>query len=88
MKNKRSANKRKKHATSITVRLQQRLSRLKRFAAKNFISLLSIGISVLSSFIIYWLAYSEPDIRAITTSQEIVSYSHPIKDKNGGCLYY
>jgi hypothetical protein len=60
-------------------------SKVKRFFGRNVIALLAILFSAATTFFVYYLAYSEPDIRVFPVSQSRAS--QPIKDKNGSCTY-
>jgi len=60
----------------------------KQFIRRNSVGLLSILVSVLTALLIYYLAYSEPDIRPMTELTSPVEISQPTKDKNGNCFYY
>lgn len=61
---------------------------LKEFIIHNFVALLTLGISVIVSVIIYYLSVLEPDIRP--TKNEPVSHliGKPIKDKDENCNYH
>jgi hypothetical protein len=63
---------------------------IKEFISKHFVALLSIVMSMCTSFAIYYLAYSEPDIRSVASPDGAfkTSISSPIEDKGGDCFYY
>ena len=45
------------------------------------------GIGVLTSFTVYYLAYSEPDIRALRAMKMVALSSECVVKKDGGCFY-
>lgn len=61
--------------------------KVKRFLGQHFVSLLALVVTVLTSFTIYFLAYSEPDIRFLK-SDNILDMTQAIKTKDGNCLYH
>jgi hypothetical protein len=74
----------KKPLSNLHVRIDR--SKVKKFLATHFVSLTALVITVLTSFVIYFLAYSEPDIR-FSKSTNLLNMNNAIKTKDGNCLY-
>lgn len=83
-----SAKRRKQSHSQLRRNRRAKLRRIKKFLTKNAVSLGGIILSTFTALTIYYLAYSEPDIRPVTAVRTNTEFSSPTRDKDGNCVYY